>query len=77
MRPYVYSPLLYVYIVKLWMATVRHLSHRSSPVRRRALPQIIHLLLSLLCPVFTWEGDDLSSQERPWEDCVFWPYLAR
>ncbi|KAM5544312.1 hypothetical protein V8D89_001972 [Ganoderma adspersum] len=25
----------------------------------------------------TQEGDDLSSQERPWEDPTFWPYLTR
>ncbi|CDO69328.1 hypothetical protein BN946_scf184746.g9 [Trametes cinnabarina] len=25
----------------------------------------------------TQEGDDLSSQERPWEDPAFWPYLTR
>ena len=25
----------------------------------------------------TQEGDDLSSQERPWEDPGFWPYLTR
>ena len=25
----------------------------------------------------TQEGDELSSQERPWEDPAFWPYLTR
>ena len=25
----------------------------------------------------TQEGDQLSSQERPWEDAGFWPYLTR
>ncbi|KAI0369186.1 hypothetical protein BV20DRAFT_1044625 [Pilatotrama ljubarskyi] len=25
----------------------------------------------------TQEGDELSSQERPWEDPAFWPYLIR
>ncbi|RPD64507.1 hypothetical protein L226DRAFT_559644 [Lentinus tigrinus ALCF2SS1-7] len=25
----------------------------------------------------TQEGDELSSQERPWEDPTFWPYLIR
>src|SRR5258708_39454487 len=23
------------------------------------------------------EGDHLSSQDRPWQDEIFWPYLAR
>jgi nuclear pore complex protein Nup85 len=25
----------------------------------------------------TEEGDQLSSQENPWEDANFWPYLTR
>ena len=25
----------------------------------------------------TEEGDQLSAQERPWEDAEFWPYLMR